>query len=80
MGFYQNEKVQKLLDEQLKEFDKEKRFELLKEVQLIAEKEAFGINLLYMKYNIVKHKNVHDVGTIIVPDSDAFNIYNAWIE
>ena len=80
LSFYQNEKVQQLIQEQIQEFDQEKRMAMAKEIQLIAESEAFGLNILFMNYNIVKKKNVHGVGTTRVPVSDSFNVYNAWIE
>lgn len=80
LSFYQNQQVQELIKAQVQEFDQQKRLEMIKEIQLIAEKEAFNINLFFMNYNIAKHKNVHGVGNTRVPVSDSFNIYNAWIE
>jgi len=79
LSFYQNKTVAELSKAQLVEWDAVKRNEILKEIQEIAESEAFGVNMFFMNYNIVKKKNVH-VEPTYVPVSDTFNVYKAWIE
>jgi peptide/nickel transport system substrate-binding protein len=80
LSFYQNKEVQGLIAKQFQEWDKDKRMEILKEIQTIANREAFGVNVYFMNYNIVKKKNVQGVGPVQVPVSDTFNVLGAWIE
>jgi peptide/nickel transport system substrate-binding protein len=80
LSFYQNKEVEALTAKQFQEWDKEKRKEILKQIQIIADREAFGVNIYFMNYNIVKRKGVQGVGPVRVPVSDTFNVLDAWLE
>jgi ABC-type transport system substrate-binding protein len=79
-SFYQNKSVHKMIDEQFVEWDKAKRKELLKQIQIVATREAYCINLYFSNYNIVFKKNVHGVEATKVPVSDSFNVLKVWME
>lgn len=79
-SFYQNKDVKKMIDEQFVEWDKAKRKELLKQIQIVATREAYCINLYFSNYNTVFKKNVHGVEATKVPVSDSFNVLKVWME
>ena len=79
-SFYQNPKVEKLIEQQFVEWDPNKRKEILKEIQMITADEAYCENIYYMNYNIVFRKNVRGVEATRVPVSDSFNVLNVWLE
>jgi len=79
-SFYQNAQVQKLIAAQFVEWNREKRKELLKQIQTTAAQEAYCVNIYFMNYNIVSKKNVHGVEATRVPVSDTFNVLNVWMD
>jgi ABC-type transport system substrate-binding protein len=80
VSFYENPSVQKMIDDQFVEWDKAKRKELLKQIQIVATREVFCINLYFSNYNIVFKKNVRGVEATKVPVSDSFNVLKVLIE